>query len=61
MALLAGTRFFRPDEMVIAKEVLDEGIKAGPGGHYQSYVIETSGRIGRLGLLWPDTLHDRKL
>jgi len=46
VALLAGTRFFRPDEMVIAKEVLDEGIKAGPGGHYQSYVIETSGRIG---------------
>jgi D-alanine-D-alanine ligase len=45
VALLAGTRFFRADEMVIAKEVLDEGIKAGPGGHYQSYVIETAGRV----------------
>jgi D-alanine-D-alanine ligase len=46
VALLAGTQFFRPDEMVIAKEVLDAGIKDGPSGHYQSYVIATSGRVG---------------
>ena len=45
VALLAETRFFRPDEMIIAKEVLDAGIKDGPSGHYQSYVIETSGRV----------------
>jgi len=45
VTLLAETRFFRPDEMVIAKEVLDAGIKDGPSGHYQSYVVETSGRV----------------
>ena len=43
--LLAETRFFRPDEMAIAKEVLDAGIKDGPSGHYQSFVIERSGEV----------------
>jgi len=45
VALLAETRFFRPDEMAVAKEVLDAGIKDGPSGHYQSYVVETSGQV----------------
>jgi D-alanine-D-alanine ligase len=43
--LLSRTQFFRPDEMAIAKEVLDAGIKDGPRGHYQSYVIEVSGQV----------------
>lgn len=37
--LLAGTRMFRPGEMNIAREVLDDSIRCGPDGHYQSYVI----------------------
>lgn len=43
--LLVETRFFRPDEVTIAKEVLDAAIQDGPGGHYQSFVIEGEGRV----------------
>lgn len=45
MALLAGTQFFRNDEMVIAVEVLDAALKDGPAGHYQSFVIEDGGQV----------------
>ncbi|MBP8303081.1 MAG: GNAT family N-acetyltransferase [Phycisphaerae bacterium] len=45
VGLLVGTQFFRPDEVTIAKEVLDEAIQGGPAGHYQSFVIETEGRV----------------
>jgi ribosomal protein S18 acetylase RimI-like enzyme len=45
VALLAETQFFRPDEMTIAKEVLDEGIQGGPASHYQSYVAQAAGRV----------------
>ncbi len=37
------TGFFRPDELEIAREVLDDAICEGPGGHYQSFVIEVEG------------------
>lgn len=39
------TGFFRPDEIEIAREVLDDSLRDGPGGHYQSFVIEVDGRV----------------
>ncbi|MFC1766265.1 GNAT family N-acetyltransferase, partial [Planctomycetota bacterium] len=38
LAILAGTRLFRPSEMNIAREILDEALRDGPQGHYQSFV-----------------------
>lgn len=38
------TGFFRPNEMDIAVEVLDDALAKGPGGHYQSYTSEIDGR-----------------
>lgn len=38
LAFLARTHMFRPNELQIAREVLDDGIKGGPQGHYQSWV-----------------------
>ena len=38
LSFLAETGFFRPDEMDIAREVLDEALAHGPEGHYQSFV-----------------------
>jgi ribosomal protein S18 acetylase RimI-like enzyme len=39
------TGFFRPDEIEIAREVLDEALRDGPGGHYQSFVIDVEGAV----------------
>ena len=36
--------FFRPDEMDIAVEVLDDSLAKGPAGHYQSYTAEVKRR-----------------
>jgi D-alanine-D-alanine ligase len=44
LAFLAETGFFRPDELDIAREVLDEALAKGPGGHYQSFVADEAGR-----------------
>ena len=44
MALLAQTGFFRPDELVVAQEVLDEALAKGPEGFYESFVAEDAGR-----------------
>jgi D-alanine-D-alanine ligase-like ATP-grasp enzyme/GNAT superfamily N-acetyltransferase len=44
LAFLERTGFFRPDEMVVAQEVLDEAIAKGPEGAYQSFVAEDAGR-----------------
>jgi len=38
LSFLAETGFFRPDEMDIAREVLDSALAEGPKGHYQSFV-----------------------
>jgi D-alanine-D-alanine ligase len=38
LSFLAETGFFRPDEIDIARELIDSGIAEGPKGHYQSYV-----------------------
>jgi D-alanine-D-alanine ligase-like ATP-grasp enzyme/ribosomal protein S18 acetylase RimI-like enzyme len=42
--LLAGTGVFRPGELDIAREVLDDALRDGPAGHYQSYTAELDGR-----------------
>ncbi|NLX05087.1 MAG: GNAT family N-acetyltransferase [Phycisphaerae bacterium] len=44
LELLEATAFFRPDELEIAREVLDEAIAKGPRGHYQSFTAEQDGR-----------------
>ena len=41
---MAATGFFRPEEMLIAQEVLDEAIAKGPDGPYQSFVADEAGR-----------------
>jgi D-alanine-D-alanine ligase len=38
LSFLAETGFFRPDEIDIARELIDSGIAEGPKGHYQSFV-----------------------
>ena len=38
LSFLADTGFFRPDEIDIARELLDSAIAEGPKGHYQSFV-----------------------
>jgi len=38
LSFLAETGFFRPDEIDIAREVLDAALADGPNGHYQSFV-----------------------
>jgi len=43
LSFLADTRFFRPDEIGIAREVLDAALTEGPNGHYQSFVAEVNG------------------
>jgi D-alanine-D-alanine ligase len=42
--LLERTGFFRPDEILIAQEVLDESLAKGPEGDYQSFVADVGGR-----------------
>ena len=43
LSFVAATGFFRPDEVDVAREVLDDALKAGPSGHYQSYTAEADG------------------
>ncbi len=38
LSFLAETGFFRPDEIDIARELIDSAIAEGPRGHYQSFV-----------------------
>ncbi|HUW32608.1 MAG TPA: GNAT family N-acetyltransferase [Planctomycetota bacterium] len=40
IGLLADTQAFRPDELEVAGEVLDDALAHGEDGHYQSYVAE---------------------
>ncbi len=44
LSFLAETGFFRPDEMAIAREVLDEALAEGSRGHYQSFVARCASR-----------------
>lgn len=43
LALLADTGFFRPEEMAVATEVLDEAVAKGQHGHYQSFTAVLDG------------------
>lgn len=43
LSFLSATGFFRPDEIDIAREVLDSALAEGPNGHYQSFVAEIDG------------------
>jgi ribosomal protein S18 acetylase RimI-like enzyme len=43
LAFMQATGFFRPDELEVAAEVLDEALKAGPAGHYQSFAAVSAG------------------
>jgi D-alanine-D-alanine ligase len=45
MALLSSTRLFRPCEVAIAREVLDQALADGPSGDYQSYTAVTGGEV----------------
>ncbi len=45
LAFTQKTGFFRPDEVEVAREVLDEALRDGPGGHYQSFVIVADGVV----------------
>jgi len=40
---------FRPDEMDVAAEVLDDALAKGPGGHYQSFVCSDAVRRSAIG------------
>jgi ribosomal protein S18 acetylase RimI-like enzyme len=40
LEFLKATQFFREEEMLIAEEVITDAAHKGPGGHYQSYVLE---------------------
>ncbi|MBN1816991.1 MAG: GNAT family N-acetyltransferase [Sedimentisphaerales bacterium] len=44
LSFLAESNMFRPNELDIAREVIDAALHDGPGGHYQSFVLEQSGR-----------------
>lgn len=44
LSFLSETGFFRPDEIDIAREVLDGALAEGPTGHYQSFVAEMDGQ-----------------
>ncbi len=44
LTIVEATGFFRPDEIQIAAEVLDEAIKGGDSGHYQSFTLLNGGR-----------------
>ena len=47
LELVEATGFFRPDEIQIAAEVLDDVIKGGASGHYQSFtLLNTSRPVG---------------
>ena len=43
--LLTNTSKFRPNELEIAAEVLDDALAKGPGGHYQSFVALVDGAV----------------
>lgn len=44
LEILRDTNFFRPDELEIAAQVLDEAIAKGPAEHYQSFAAELDGK-----------------
>ncbi len=45
LSILEKTEFFRPNELKIAEEVLDDSIAKGPGGDYQSFTAVDNGKV----------------
>lgn len=45
LAFMRATGFFHDGELEVAREVLDEAIAKGPGGHYQSLSLLHQGRV----------------
>jgi len=45
LAAIAATLAFRPDEQAIAREVLNDALRDGPAGDYQSYTAELDGAV----------------
>ena len=43
LSILKETGVFRPEELTVAEEVLDDALAKGAGGHYQSFVAEDGG------------------
>jgi ribosomal protein S18 acetylase RimI-like enzyme len=44
LAFTKATKFFRPGEIEVAREVLDDSLRDGPPGDYQSYSAVLDGR-----------------
>lgn len=44
IAITESTGYFRPDEIEVACEVLDDALLKGPDGHYQSFTAVSNGR-----------------
>lgn len=44
LGLVRATRMFRENEVETAREVLDDALRDGPGGHYQSFTALKDGR-----------------
>jgi D-alanine-D-alanine ligase len=44
LGLLRASKFFRPDEIDIARDVLDTSIAKGAEGHYQTFVADERGK-----------------
>jgi D-alanine-D-alanine ligase len=42
--LLVRTQFFRPHEIEVAREVLDDALAGRDGGHYQSFVVDEASK-----------------
>ena len=43
LKLVAETGLFRPGEIEVAREILDDALRDGAGGHYQSYTATAAG------------------
>jgi len=43
LSFLTETAFFRPDEISVAREVLDDALELGPASGYQSFTLEADG------------------
>jgi ribosomal protein S18 acetylase RimI-like enzyme len=43
--ILERTRFFRPGEIIVARELLDAAVRDAPGGEYQSFVALVDGNV----------------
>lgn len=44
LEFVEGTRYFRPNEIAIAREVLDDALRDGPAGDYQSFACVRGGQ-----------------